>query len=174
MDNEASKYLKEALKTDEQDYQLTPPHIHRINAAERAIRTYKNHILAGLATCDSDFPITEWDRIIEQGNITLNLLRNSRVNPNLNAYAYAYGTFDFNKTPLCPPGTKTVVYLKPNNRGSWSFHGKEGWTVEPSLEHYRCVRCYIPETKKEIDIDTISLIPKHIPIPNATLDDQLK
>ena len=67
--NEASKYLKEALKIDDQTYQLIPPHIHRINAAERAIRTYKSHLIAGLATCDSNFPITEWDRMIEQGNI---------------------------------------------------------------------------------------------------------
>ena len=51
---------------------------------------------------------------------------------------------------------------------------KEGWTVKPSLEHYRCVRCYMPDANKEIDIDTISLIPTHVPIPNATLDDQLK
>ena len=32
----------------------------------------------------------------------------------------------------------------------------------------------MPDTHKEIDADTISLIPKHIPIPNANLDDQLK
>ena len=76
LDNEASKYLKDALSDNKQNYQLTPPHIHRINAAERAIRTYKNHLLAGLATCDDDFPIIEWDRLITQCNITLNLLRN--------------------------------------------------------------------------------------------------
>ena len=69
IDNEASAYLKDALKTEKQDHQLTPPHMHRINAAERAIRTYKNHLLAGLATCDAEFPITEWDRIITR-NVT--------------------------------------------------------------------------------------------------------
>ena len=104
LDNEASKCLKDALGTEKQNYQLTPPHIHRINAAERAIRTYKNHFIAGLATCSKEFPIYEWDRLINQCNITLNLLRNSRVNPGLSAYAYAYGEYDFNKHPLCPPG----------------------------------------------------------------------
>ena len=59
INNEASKYLKDTLKDKKQDYQLTPPCMHRINAAERAIRTYKNHLLAGLATCDKEFPITE-------------------------------------------------------------------------------------------------------------------
>ena len=62
----------------------------------------------------------------------LNLLRNSRVNPKLSAYAYAYGEFDFNKTPLCPPGAETVVHLKPKTiedhgastekkAGQWNF-----------------------------------------------------
>ena len=92
LDNEASKYLKDALKTHKQSHQLTPPHIHRINAAERAIRTYKNHLLAGLATCNKEFPIIEWDRILQQCNITLNLLQNSPVNPGLSAYAYTYTT----------------------------------------------------------------------------------
>ena len=100
--------------------------MHRINAAERAIRTYKNHLLAGIATCDPNYPITEWDRLLTQCNITLNLLRNSRANPKLSAYAYAYDQFDFNKTPLCPPGTKAIIHLKPGNRGSWQYHGREG------------------------------------------------
>ena len=77
IDNEASKHLKNTLTDQQQTYQLTPPHIHRINAAERAIQTYKNHLVAGLATCDRDYPVTEWDRLINQCNITLNLLRNS-------------------------------------------------------------------------------------------------
>ena len=174
LDNEASKYLKDALGTNDQDFQLTPPHIHRINAAERAIRTYKNHLLAGIATCDKDYPIIEWDRLINQCNITLNLLRNSRVNPGLSAYAYAYREFNFNKTPLCPPGTKAIIHTKTNNRGSWNFHGKEGWTIGPALEHYRCIKCFMPDTNKEISVDTLSLIPKHIPIPTPTLDAQLK
>ena len=100
--------------------------MHRRNAAERAIRTYKNHLLSGLATCDPEFPITEWDRLLEQCEITLNLLRTSRINPNLSPWAYINGVFDFNKTPLAPPGTKMVFHSKPDQRASWAFHGVEG------------------------------------------------
>ena len=32
----------------------------------------------------------------------------------------------------------------------------------------------MPDTRKEIDADTISLIPTHTPIPTASLDDHLK
>ena len=61
LDNEISGELKAALAKNKIDYQLTPPYIHRRNAAERAIRTFKNHFLAGLASCDPKFPVAEWD-----------------------------------------------------------------------------------------------------------------
>ena len=156
------------------DFQRVPPHQHRRNAAEKAIRTAKNHLLSGLATCDPDYPIEEWDRISLQCEITLNLLRNSRVNPNLSAYAYINGNFDFNRTPMAPPGTKVVFHSKPSQRASWAFHGKEGWYIGPSLEHYRCLKSYNPTTFSEVNSDTIKFIPRYIPIPEASIDDHLK
>jgi hypothetical protein len=47
LDNEASTLLKEQLRKLKIQYQLVPPHMHRRNAAERAIRTFKNHFMAG-------------------------------------------------------------------------------------------------------------------------------
>ena len=37
------------------------------------------------------------------------------TNLQLSAYAYFYGNFDFNRTPLVPPGTKAVTYNEPKN-----------------------------------------------------------
>ena len=48
------------------NYELTPPNIHRCNAAERAIRICKNHMLAGFVMCDKNFPGAEWDYLIPQ------------------------------------------------------------------------------------------------------------
>ena len=64
LDNECSNDLKLAILNTNSTFELVPPHQHRRNAAERAIRTAKNHLLAGIATCDPDFPITEWDRLL--------------------------------------------------------------------------------------------------------------
>ena len=122
-------------------YELTPPNMHRRNAVERAIRTYKNHVLAGLATCNPSFPISKWDRLLPQATLTLNLLQSSRVNPKLSAHAYIFGNLDFNRTPLAPPGTKAVIHKKSNTRGSWDYHGTDGWYVGPSMENYRCLKC---------------------------------
>ena len=173
LDNECSAKFKDILTENEIEYELVPPHQHRRNAAERAIRTFKNHFLAGLATCDPDFPLREWDRLVTQAELTLNLLRNSRVNPNLSAWAYLFGNFDFNKSPLAPPGTKIVIHSKPANRKSWAFHGEQGWYIGPALHHYRCITVYIPKTNQERITDTAALIPKVIPIPNADIDSHL-
>ena len=123
--------------------------MHRRNAAERAIRTFKNHFLSGLATCDPNFPISKWDWLIRQTTITLNLLQSSRVNPKLSAYSYVFGNFNFNRTPLEAPGTRTIIHKKSNTRGSWDYHGSEGWYIGPSLEHYRCLKCYNSSTMKD-------------------------
>ena len=100
-------------------FQMIPPHQHRHNAAERAIKTFKNYLLAGLATCHPDFPIREWDRIIPQCELKPNLLQNSRINSKLSAHPYFFGNFDFNKTPLLPPGINILVRnLYKEGRGS--------------------------------------------------------
>ena len=174
MDNEASIHLKNAMVNHKQTYQLTPPHMHRINAAERAIRTFKNHFLAGLATCDSAFPITEWDRLIPAANITLNLLRNARVHPKLSSYAYIFGPYDFNKNPLCPPGTKCIIHSKPTHRASWEYHGKEAWTIGPSMNHYRCIKCFLPTSRAEVDVDTLVLLPSKHFFPKPSLDEHIR
>ena len=63
------------MTTNNVTWQLATPHQHRTNSAERAIHTFKNHLIAGLATVHPEFPILEWDRLIEQAEITLNLLQ---------------------------------------------------------------------------------------------------
>ena len=173
MDNEASTELKTSLHKNNIQYQLVPPNIHRQNSAERAIRTFKNHLLANLAGADPDFPVSEWDRLLPQIQITLNLLRNSRVNPALSSYAYLFGNYDFNKSPLAPVGTKVLSHLKSSKRASWAFHGEEGWYIGPSLEHYRCVKCFFPSTGKTRDTDTVEFFPKEIPFPKTTTEDYL-
>ena len=174
LDNEFSQELENALKLEKCNFQLVPPHAHRNNLAERAIQTWKSHFKAGLATCDPDFPLREWDRLIEQANITLNLLRSSRSNPKLSAWAFLFGEFNFNKTPLAPPGTRIIAHIDSNKRQSWDLHGEAGWYVGPALNHYRCVTCYFPNTKSTRICDTVTFLPKNVKFPQVKLVDHLK
>ena len=138
LDNECSSDLKTAFTKYKIDFQRVPPHSHRRNAAERAIQTFKNHFVAGLCSCDPSFPLSEWDRLLPQCDITLNHLRASRRQPRLSAHACLFGNFDFNKTPLAVPGTKVLVHETPSQRRTFAPHGVEGYYVGPALEHYRC------------------------------------
>jgi hypothetical protein len=52
LDNEASTALKNFFTANNIAYQLVPPHCHRRNAAEHAIRTFKEHFVAGLSSVD--------------------------------------------------------------------------------------------------------------------------
>jgi hypothetical protein len=174
MDNEASADLKQAMLSKSISYQLVPPHIHRTNLAERAIQTFKNHFKAGFASVDPKFPVREWDRLLPQAVLTLNLLRSSRNNPKLSAHAYLFGEFNFNATPLAPPGTKVLFHKKPDDRTSWGPHGREGWYIGPALQHYRCVTCFAPDTRKELISDTVTFIPSQYKFPEITTDDFLK
>ena len=71
-----------------------------------------------------------------QADSTLNLLRSSRCQPNLSAYACLNGTFAFNQSPLAPPGTRIVVHVTPAQRPNKGPHGVDGWYVSSSIEHY--------------------------------------
>jgi hypothetical protein len=113
MDNEASAALKTYSTEKEMIYQLVPPHCHRTNAAERAIRTFKQHFKAGLATVNPDLPAHLWDRLLPQAEIIVNLLRSSRLHPQLSAATHYHGLIDYNKTAFGPPGCKIIAHEKP-------------------------------------------------------------
>ena len=73
-----------------------------------------------------------------------------------------------------PLGTKTVIHIKPDNQPTWGSRGKEGWYIGPSLHHYRCVKCYLPLSRAEIDADTVTFLPKTLKFPEVTISDFLK
>jgi hypothetical protein len=165
LDNECSADLRKAFTKYNVLFQRVPPKEHRANAAERAIRTFKNHFVAVLNTVNSRFPLDLWDRLLPQTTLTLNLLRSSRIHPSLSAYASLYGAFDFNRTPLAPVGTKIVAHVNAASRTTFGNHGRLGWYIGPSMQHYRCWRCYLPDTHAELDVLKVDFFPEHIPFP---------
>jgi hypothetical protein len=118
MDNEASTALKHFLHSKDIEFQLVAPHVHRQNAAVRAIQTFKNHVITMLCSIDKQFPIHLCDRPTPQAIITLNLLYQSRLNPKLSAHVQLNDPFNYNNTPIAPPGTRVIIHEKPDQRGS--------------------------------------------------------
>ncbi len=56
-DNKCSKAVKAHIKVNKTNVHLVPPHNHRVNATERAIATFKEHFIVGLATVNKDCPL---------------------------------------------------------------------------------------------------------------------
>jgi hypothetical protein len=61
LNNEASAALNNFFTVNDIAYQLVPTRCHRRNAAERVIRTFKEHFVAGLYSVDPAFPLHSWD-----------------------------------------------------------------------------------------------------------------
>jgi hypothetical protein len=133
-----------------------------------AISTYKDHFIAGLCSTNKDYPLELWDKLIPQSVITLNLLRRSRINPQLSAYAQVFGAFDFNKTPLAPPGTQVLVHEKPIVRQSWDPRAIDAWYIGPAMKHYRRYRVWIWNTRSERVADTLTWFPTRVIMPTIS------
>ena len=133
LDNEDSKAYKQTITSDWKiKFQLVLLHIHRRNAAERAIQTFKAHFLAILAGVAHDFPKHYWDLLFPQAEMTLNLLRQAKLKPMISAYKFMEGPFDYNATPFGPLGCPIIIHKKISQRYTWDFHGRKGWPVATS------------------------------------------
>jgi hypothetical protein len=173
LDNEASAALKNFFTEHDIAYQLVPPHCHRRNAAERAIRTFKEHFVAGLSSVDPSFPLHLWDILLPQAEITLNLPRTSRLHPQLSAAAHFHGLVDYNKTAFAPPGCKIIAHEKPGKRLTWALHGQHGHSLGPAMHHYLCQNIYISTTASERIVDTLEFFPHNYQMPQLSSTDRL-
>jgi hypothetical protein len=165
LDNEASKLLKTYLHQQNITFQLVPTYSNRRNAAEREIISFKDHLIAGLCSTDKSFPMNLWDRLLPQAVITLNMLKKSRINPKLSASTHIDGQYDFNRTPMAPPGTRIIAHETPGRRITWAPHGQDGWYIGPALDHYQCYTVYINKTRGERVVETVDFFPEKFKLP---------
>ena len=100
-----------------------------------------------MAGTHSEFPKNEWDLLLPQAELTVNLLRSSRINPRLSAEEQMNGTFDYNNTPLDPLGINIIAHEISSHRASWVDHGKEGWYIRSSLDKYKNYTVFLLETR---------------------------
>ena len=42
------------------------------------------------------------------------------------------------------------------------------------MDHYRCMRCFNPDTGREIDVNTLQFFPHNTPLPEIATEDYLK
>ncbi len=103
--------------------------------------------------------------LLPQAELTLNLLRQSSLNPQLSAWEYFNGPFDFNKTPLGSVGCRVLIHAKPATRRSWDFRAKEGFYIGPALDSYHCFKLVQMDTKSQVILDTVEFRHAYRQIP---------
>jgi hypothetical protein len=150
LDNEASQLLKSYFHDKNITFQLVLAYSHRRNAAERAIRSFKDHSIAGICFSDKAFTMHLWDRLLPQAVIILNMLRISQINPKFSASTHIDGQYDYSRASMVPPGTRIIAYETPYHRGTWVPHGQDGWYIGPALEHYICYIVYVTKTRSKV------------------------
>ena len=86
-----------------------------------------------LAGVDPASPKFMCENLLAQTELTLNLLRQARLNPRISAWVYFNGAFEYEATLLGTVGYKIVINTMSNNLKSWDKRGREEFSVGPSL-----------------------------------------
>ncbi len=68
------------------------------------------------------------------------MLRPCRTNPLLSAWEVMEGIYDFDATPMVPPGTEILIHVKPSRWDTWGFRAIKAWYFSPALKHYHCIK----------------------------------
>ena len=112
-----------------------------------------------------------WDTLIQQAELTLDLLLQATINPKISAWDYFNGPFDYAATPLGPLGSRVMIHNTVNTRKSWDQRGREGFYIVPALQHYRCLAVFDSKTKHVSISDTVDFLHTYLQQPTLTPED---
>ena len=104
---------------------------------------------------------------------TLNLLRQSNVAPNISAWVYHRGSFDYNRMPIAPMGCAVQFHIKPSKRKTFSEHSEDGFYLKTSPEYYRTHVVFVKKTRAKRLADTVFFKHKYITQPTITPADAI-
>ena len=172
LDNETSRDVEDFITDQQTKIQYTPADMHRTNLAEKAIRTWKNHFTSTRANTPPSFPMANWCKMLEQCDITLNMMRPCTTNPLLSAFEAMEGTYSFDATPMAPMGTEMLMHLKPIRRGTWDYHAVKCWYYAPALKHFRVVKGVLPSGATRLT-DTWKFKHHALPTPSISATDRI-
>ena len=174
LDNETSAALEVLFREKNIKFQYVPPGNKRSNRAERAIQTWRHHMLATLGTVNMQCPNNLWSKFIEQMELCLAFLRPYEDNPKLSAYEGLHGKkYDHDAHPLSICGCPVLVLEPAAERPTWSTHGVQGFYLGPNQNGYRSWNFYIPSTKSVRNSDTAQFFPAPFKLPGASYEEEM-
>jgi hypothetical protein len=139
--------------------------------AEKAIQTFMDHFVSVLSGFAPTFPLHLWCQLLPQVEQQLLLLQQSRLHPNLSAYAHVYGHHDYNKYPFVPIGMDALVHNKPHKHQTYAEHCKKSFVLGTSTKHYRCLKFWSTATQATQILGAVFFKHKYLTNPSVTPED---
>jgi hypothetical protein len=137
LDNEASQALQDFMMDNEIDYQLSPPQIHQRNAAERAIRTLKNHFISELSSTDQKNNPQPVGKNTTAGAHFAQPCERLVHQPLILCKCSTPWSIRLQLYTTCTPMQKVLLHEKTSIRETWDPHGVETLACPPSLQVLR-------------------------------------
>ena len=174
LDNETSAALTNYFASMNIAYQNVSPGNKRANRAERAIQTWRHHMVATLGTVNGKCPKQLWSYFIGQMEICLNFLRPFESDNTMSAYEGIFrAKYDHDAHPLSICGCAVLVFEPPASRPTWSTHGVQGFYLGPNGHSYRSWIFYITPTNSIRASDTAQFFPEPFKLPGASYEEQM-
>ena len=147
--------------------------MHLRNIAKCMIRTFKAHLISIIFGVDPQFSIKRWDLLLNQAKITVNLLRTLKLDPTKSAWEFINGPFNYNATPMVPPGSCIIAHAKGATCRSWDFRGIEGFYISLAMNHYQCYTLLRHNTQAVVASDTVIFRHHTLTLPALTTEDSI-
>ena len=113
-----------------------------------------------MASTHPDFPLSQWCKLVEQGKITLNLLRPSRLNPKPSDYSQVFGDFYYQNNPFSSPSMKVLAHVVTIDRHSFDPHDIKFLSVGVAMEYYCYCKIFITSNGGVYISDTVRWFPR--------------
>ena len=130
-------------------------------------------MISVLSGVDPNFPMHLWDRLLTGIEMQLNFLRQSNTVPTIPSFAHFWGPYDYNAHPMVPLYCVVEMHAKLSKRKTFGRHSVSGLNVGVSVEHYRCHKIWVKDTKSVWIGNTVSFKHKYLTMPTATATDAL-
>ena len=126
-----------------------------------------------MSRTEESFPEHLWCQAIPQEERKLLILRKSNTNPNIYAYTYVYGPYDYNAATFISIGMETLVHDKPKRRGTFAEHCSKGFVLGTAFEHYHSWIMWTKDTRATRISATVFHNHKYITNPDITPKDRV-
>ena len=82
------------------------------------------------------------------------MLCSCRINPKMLAYTALEEEYNYLHNSLIPLKVKVIAFNHYTTRQTQAPHGTYGLTISYAMNHYRCIKVYVPKTNGIIIADT--------------------